>query len=1221
MTQEIHSRLSWRTANPVSRLHAGIMAGVVAVLSFLAAKLGGALVLRPEMLWPLWPGCAFLVAVLLLVSRRIWPILIAAGLAGFVLYDLQAGLTLRSIALLLLGDTLEVLIAVLGLSYAFDGPLHLDNIKALAKYSFFAVILSPLAGTFIATAAFGGNYWVRWRIGYFTEALALLTVTPSILSWASTRQAWIRKSRAFYFEGATLIAGLTLLGYVAFVAHARSSLPVLLYSLLPFLLWSALRFGMAGISTSMMVVAFLSIWGAVRGRGPFTGAEPLNDVISLQLFLFVAATTFMVLAVLVEEQKQAERALRESEERLRIAAEVGKMYAWEWDPATDSVLRSAEYADILGLSDPAGENIAKDYFSFVHPDDRAALWTLVDCLTPGDPVYRTQYRRYRSDGALLWLEESGCATFDRGGKMVRLVGMTADITERKRAEEALRSSEAREGARATELETVLEAVPVPVLIAHDVACRRITGNRAASEQLRVAAGENFSLSAASGERPAFRQMQNGVEIPADTLPMQRAAATGKPVYGREMTVVFADGTKREEVASAVPLLDEAGQPRGAVGVSIDLTELKQAETALRESELRFRAVYERSPIGIALADSRSGQFLRVNPKFCEITGRSKEELLRIDGESITHPQDIGQTGELLQQLSEEKLASYETEKRYLRPDGSVRWVRILAVPMWGKGETSRWHMSLVEDISERKRAEQALRESEEKYRELIENATYGIFRSNRTGDFLDVNRALVAMLGYSSKAELMTRNLDSDIYENPADRVSILSIFETRGRVDRADVNWKRKDGKTISVRTSGRQVRGKDGQVDHFEGIVEDTTERRSLEEQLRQANKMEAVGLLAGGISHDFNNLLNVILGNADLLLEKVESGRPQHYAEEIKKAAKRATQLTRQLLAFSRKQVLRPALLDLNAVVGEVAKILRHLIGEDVQIVVEGKTNLDSVWADPGQVEQILMNLATNARDAMPNGGMFTIRTDNAELGPADVARYPYVQPGRYVRLSASDTGLGMSPEVQSHAFEPFFTTKPQGRGTGLGLATVYGIVKQSGGYVWIHSELGAGTTFDIYLPHVDEAGSTLVGGLEVRSEYPKGTETILLLEDEESLREVTCEMLTAGGYSVLQAGRGDQAIELAQQSKRPIHLILSDVVLPDISGPSAVEAVQALHPETRVLFVSGYAEGSVAQKITKAGAILLQKPVSRSDLMRKVDEILHLRIPSSSTGELL
>jgi PAS domain S-box-containing protein len=522
-----------------------------------------------------------------------------------------------------------------------------------------------------------------------------------------------------------------------------------------------------------------------------------------------------------------------------------------------------------------------------------------------------------------------------------------------------------------------------------------------------------------------------------------------------------------------------------------------------------------------------------------------------------------------------------------RADGTYFQAEYLSYPMHKAGTFVGSVVTFI-DISQRKRAEQAVRESEEKYRKLFENATYGLFRSNQEGEFLEVNPALVAMLGYSSEAELMTRNLNSDIYENPSERTWTIEKCESSGHVDGVEVNWRRADGKIIAVRVSGKAIRGANGQTSSYEAIVEDITERRSLEEQLRQAQKMEAVGLLAGGISHDFNNHLSVIIGNADLLLENLQSGKLQHYAEEIKKATERAAQLIRQLLALSRKQVLQPALLDLNAVVGDVVKILRHLIGEDLQIVIEGEANLASIWADRGQVEQILMD---------------------------DVARYPYVRPGRYVHLSVSDTGMGMSEEVRTRVFEPFFTTKPLGKGTGLGLATVYVIVKQSGGYIWISSVPGEGATFDIYLPGVVEAAPPMAGGLEVQSEYPKGTETILVLEDEESLRAVTCECLSAGGYSVLQAGRGDHAIEVAQQYKEPIHLILSDVVLPDISGPSAVETVRALHPETKVLFVSGYAEVPVAQKLIKEGAILLQKPVSRSDLMRKVDEILHLRIPSA------
>jgi two-component system, NtrC family, sensor kinase len=658
------------------------------------------------------------------------------------------------------------------------------------------------------------------------------------------------------------------------------------------------------------------------------------------------------------------------------------------------------------------------------------------------------------------------------------------------------------------------------------------------------------------------------------------------------------------------------------GIGVDITTLKETEQSRQESEDRYLLLLNSTAEGIYGLDLE-GNCTFCNPACLRCLGyQAPEELLGKNMHALMHHTRADGAPYPAEECRiyvaiREGEASHVAEEVLWRADGTSFQAIYWSYPMRRAGELLGAVVSFL-DISELKRAEQSLRDSEETYRELFEHATYGSFRSNREGDFLDVNPALVAILGYGSKAELMACNLNRDIFENSEDRVFLLKRLEPSGRIDGVEVNWKRKDGQTVLVRLGGGQIRGKDGQVSHFEVIVEDITERRSLEAQYRQAQKMEAVGLLAGGISHDFNNHLSVILGNAELLLEKTQSGKLQHYAKEIKKATKSAAQLTRQLLAFSRKQVLYPTLLDLSAVVSDVVKSLVRLIGEDVQIVVEGETSSASIRADRGQIEQILMNLATNARDAMPNGGTFTLRTENAELGPHDVARYFYVRPGHYVRLSVSDTGMGMSEEILTHVFEPFFTTKPQGKGTGLGLATVYGIVKQSGGYVWISSRPGKGATFDIYLPRVDEAAPPLLGEPEGRSEYPKGTETILVLEDEEALRAVTCQFLTAGGYTVLQAGRGSLTIEEAQRYKGRIQLIISDVVLPDMSGPSVVERVQALHPGLKVLFVSGYAEVPVAQKLIEEGFLLLQKPVSRSALMKTVDELLHLHTVAPSAS---
>ena len=690
----------------------------------------------------------------------------------------------------------------------------------------------------------------------------------------------------------------------------------------------------------------------------------------------------------------------------------------------------------------------------------------------------------------------------------------------------------------------------------------------------------------------------------------RKVIAGEAEYAQQYRLVWPDGTICWIDAHGVIVRNGSVH---MLGIGVDITDLKKTQQSLQEGEEKYLLLLN------STADGIYGLDLNGNCTFCnpaclrllgykdpkDLLGRNMHDLMhhtRADG--TRYPK---QECEIYTAVREGK-GHHSADEVLWRANGTSFPAEYSSYPMYKAGELVGAVVTFL-DISERKRAEQELRRSEEKYRELFENSTYGIYRSKPDGTLLDVNPALVTMLGYNSKEELLARNLNCDIYEDPAARKSILASYGPSGRMDGTEVNWKRKDGKIFPVRLSAGGIRGEDGAFTHFEVIVENITERRNLEDQFRQAQKMEAVGLLAGGISHDFNNLLSVIMGNAEMLLDDRPSATQKHYADEIKNATQRAAQLTRQLLAFSRKNLLHPTVLDLNTVVRDVGKILERLIGEDVQIVRDLQSSLGSVKADQGQVEQILMNLATNARDAMPKGGEFKVRTADAVLGPKDVALYPYVKPGRYVLLSVSDSGMGMTEEVRRRVFDPYFTTKPPGRGTGLGLATIYGIVKQSAGYIWVSSAPGAGATFDIYLPRVDEKPLARTWNLGGRTEYPRGTETVLLLEDEEALRLVTCEFLTASGYNVLQAGRGDVALDISAQYKGSIHLVVSDVVLPDMSGPSIAAQVQTLHPEAQVLYVSGYAEAPVAQQLISKGAIFMQKPVSRIDLLRKVDQLLH------------
>ncbi|HYN15432.1 MAG TPA: response regulator [Terriglobales bacterium] len=515
-------------------------------------------------------------------------------------------------------------------------------------------------------------------------------------------------------------------------------------------------------------------------------------------------------------------------------------------------------------------------------------------------------------------------------------------------------------------------------------------------------------------------------------------------------------------------------------------------------------------------------------------------------------------------------------------------------------------------------AQQALKASETNFRSLVVNAPYGICRSNADGQLVDANPALIAMLGFSGGDELLRRNLATDIYRDPEQRALLLECFTGRS-FDKVEAEWTRQDGSAMVVRVSGRPIRDTAKTVS-FELYAEDITEQRALEQQLRQSQKMEAVGRLAGGIAHDFNNLLMVISGYCEFLLQKLGPDPSlRGCAQEIANAADRATSLTRQLLAFSRKQMLTPKVLDLNAVVSENLKMLPRLIGEDIELATLPADALWKVKADPGQIEQVVMNLVVNARDAMPGGGKLTIETANVTLDDAYARRHPGVAPGEYVMLAISATGMGMDKDTQSHIFEPFFTTKGQ-KGTGLGLSMVYGIVKQSGGYIWAYSELGHGTSFKVYLPRVEEAEEK--PALQpAPAGPPQGHETILVVEDEPQLRDLTRQFLEMRGYTVLVAEHGAAAIEVAQRHRGVIHLLLTDIIMPVMNGRELAQRMAALSPKTRILFMSGYTENAIWRNgMIENSNNFLQKPFTLDALTRKVREVLETPTPETEKSKM-
>ena len=510
--------------------------------------------------------------------------------------------------------------------------------------------------------------------------------------------------------------------------------------------------------------------------------------------------------------------------------------------------------------------------------------------------------------------------------------------------------------------------------------------------------------------------------------------------------------------------------------------------------------------------------------------------------------------------------------------------------------------------AEQARAQEQLRQSEARYRTLVDGVRDVIFALAPDGTIASLNPAFETITGFP-RDEWLGRPFEQLVHSD--DLPLALELLSGVARGEPRPVNQfrirTRKGDYRVGEFAATPQYR--EGQLAGILGICRDVTERLSLEQQLRQAQKMEAVGRLAGGVAHDFNNILTAITGYADLLLEDLgTTDRRRDDIAEIRKAAERAAGLTRQLLAFSRQQVMQVRVLDLNDVVADTQNMLGRLLGEDIALVTRLDPALGAVKADPGQLEQVIMNLAVNARDAMPGGGKLTIETANAELDDTYVREHFPARPGSYVMLAVSDTGTGMSDEVQSHLFEPFFTTKEKGKGTGLGLATVYGIVKQSGGYIWVYTEPGHGTTFKIYLPRVAGAPAQRASGPKA-SPVGAGTETVLLAEDEAAVRAVARHALERQGYTVLEASSGEAALDLAERHSGRIHLLLTDVIMPGMNGRALALRLSELRPDLRVVYMSGYTEEAITRHgVLEPGLTYVQKPFTPEGLARKVREVL-------------
>jgi two-component system, cell cycle sensor histidine kinase and response regulator CckA len=632
---------------------------------------------------------------------------------------------------------------------------------------------------------------------------------------------------------------------------------------------------------------------------------------------------------------------------------------------------------------------------------------------------------------------------------------------------------------------------------------------------------------------------------------------------------------------------------------------KEAAAALREGEARFRTLVENAPDAIVVLDTESGKFCDCNENALRLFRLTREELMRCGpGELSPAFQPDAQPSALAAREWVDRATGatpyFVWTHRNSQGEEIPCEVRVVRLPsparnlIWGS----------ILDITERKRGEEALRESEARYRGLVNNATYGIYWVTLDGDLLDANPALVQMLGYESIEELLDIDNTLLLYRDSAVREAVANRYRNHDRGD-ATVEWKRQNGKTISVRLIGRRSRDARRNTDCVEVIVEDVTERIALEKQLRQGQKFGAIGQLAGGIAHDFNNIIGAILGWAEMGLEETgaESRLHRHF-EKIRHQAVRAVALTRQLLAFARRQILEPRNMDMNQNVTETLSLLEKVIGSNIEI----KTNLTLVRADPTQVDQVIMNLCINARDAMPGGGCLTIETGDAVFDEKYCALHSFARPGHYTMLAVTDTGTGMDAATLDRIFEPFFTTKETGKGTGLGLATVYGIVSQHDGFLQVYSEVNIGTTFRIYLPVTPTAEITPVNDEDSRP-VRGGAETILIAEDHERLHELARETLANLGYDVVLASDGEEAVRVFQANRDRIDLLLLDAVLPKINGSEAYARISAEKQDVPVIFATGYSpEMELLHSAQDLGLTVLQKPYVPREMARRVRETL-------------
>lgn len=879
--------------------------------------------------------------------------------------------------------------------------------------------------------------------------------------------------------------------------------------------------------------------------------------------------------------KEESNNLPKSERRFRSFFEYNPLMCFMVD--AEGTVRDVNALGAEELGYTKEELIGHSVLSVFHPEDRnKVLRHMTECLRKTDQMYSWELRKVRKNGETIHVREVGRAVEDSEGTPMVLI-TCENISAQKQIEEEMKISKAHLAAVIENTQDVIWSV--------DKECRILTMNNRFRELFYIAYKTRLM--------PGMDILEH---IPAEIRPLW-ARFYERTFRGERFTVeqhFEFPGVWLDMEISFNPIVSSDGLITGAAVYSRDITEMKKRESALREIEERYRQMFDKNEAVKWLIDPETGTIVDANSAAAKFYGYPLEKLktMTVSDINILSPEEI-------KKRLVDAQASYGTFNfQHRLANGDIREVELHTGPIVVKGK--RLLFSIIHDITERKKAEKALRESEEKYRSIFENITEGIYHATESGEFITINPSLVKMLGYSSAAEVMKLNLNRDVYADPDDRIALNRETRTKGKSYYVEVNWKKKDGTLFRVRLNDRAVFDTQGNFQYYEVTVEDVSEQRRLEEHLIQSQKIESIGRIAGGVAHDMNNMLAVILPTAEMLKNLPhDTELVKKYSDVIAGSARRAADIVKQLLVFSRKTPSQMSPMDINALIMETQKMLEHVLGKNVRIRIQLENELPYVEADVTQMQQVLMNLSVNARDAMSGAGELLFTTRQVWLDGRSAGNLDQIVPGNYIELKVTDTGSGIPEELIPKVFDAFFSTKHAGQGTGLGLAVVKSIILKHRGYIDVVSKLNHGTTFTIYLPVSETYADT--GHIMKTAESPRGSESILIVDDEEEILKVGKKIFGDLGYRIRTADNGLSAIDMYRKEKPD--LVLLDIQMPGIDGRETLRRLREIDPAVNALYITGYARPELLNAIEESKeAEIIQKPFSIQEMAGAIRKAL-------------